>query len=100
MQAMEQAMGGGCQDDTDIGDESYAAEQGIYRRKYFTTSIFDLYHRAHATEYHGGVVQCIYPNYVRAIVITEYTEEQTQGKYEGGKKHAPDDAGVKDRLGG
>ena len=74
-------MGCGCQYDAYIGNEGYAAEQGIERREEFTTCRFYFHHRAHTAEYHRCIVQGIYPRYAIGIVIAQYAYYQAHCKY-------------------
>lgn len=47
MKAVEEAVSCGCEYDTYIGDECYAAEYGVYGREYFASCRFYFYHRPH-----------------------------------------------------
>ncbi len=48
MQAVKEAMGRRGQDEADIGNKGYPAEQGIGWRKYLSCVALHLRHRPHA----------------------------------------------------
>lgn len=76
MQAMEKAVGGRRQYDADIGDERNPTEQGIDGREYLAAGVLYLHHQAHAAQYHGSIVQGVYPGHARSVVITNDTKKQ------------------------
>lgn len=65
-----------CEDNTDIGDERHAAEQGIGRRKYFAPERFYLCYRSHTAQDHRSVVYRIDPGNVCDIMIPEHAYQQ------------------------
>lgn len=95
MEAVKQPVCRRSQDDTDIGNECHPAEKSVGRGEQFAGSISDLYHRPHAAEDHGGIVQGIYPVDVGTIVIPQNTNKQTYEQNDHCYEYASEDAGQK-----
>jgi hypothetical protein len=72
---MEKPVDGWREYNSNIGDEDHPAKQCIERGKNFAGRIRDVYHGAHTTQDHAGIMYRIDPGNASCVMIAEYADK-------------------------